>query len=206
VRWMQRKKSALEDYLASILPFGGRHPASGENLREMVPTRLARNVRLHRQLRAGQTRIWSKEMGLVVPVMALPVHSDKVIELHEWIARGLIYFHWQIRLTHEHDVTAVALAAAGEETFDRLLGAHNVAALVQENLKQGTFCYEGAQGVDDPTVTAWRFAMYGGLKFADPDRPSATATRIGVMTGPHSIKQNVERAIRFGLRRVGDAR
>jgi hypothetical protein len=44
--------------------------------------------------------------------------------------------------------------------------------------------------------------MYGGIRFGDPDAPGHLATRIGVMTGPRSIKEKADRALRFGVRKV----
>lgn len=198
-----REKAALEHYLASVLPFGGRHAGGLENLREMVPKRLARNAPLRKELRLAQRRVWSQESGdLMVPVTGLNVDHEKVLALYRWIARGLMFFHWHVRLTDAHDVTALALTRAGEEAFDRLLGARNVRARVSENLKSGTFCYESAQAAENPSMTAWRFTMYGGLQFVDPNIPGATSKRIGVVTGPRSIRLNAQRAIRFGIRQV----
>lgn len=127
--------------------------------------------------------------------------SGKLLDLFKWIARGLIWFHWQVRLTDEHEVTPLTLTAAGEQIFDRQF-AHNAAARVQRDLGDGTFWYEGAQGVDVPEVTIWRFALYGGVWFGDPKVPGEVSTRIGVMTGPRSIRQHADRAVRFGVRRV----
>jgi hypothetical protein len=92
-------------------------------------------------------------------------------------------------------VTPVTLTAAGEEIFDRQFGL-NAAARVERNLGHGTFCYEGAQGIDLPQVTIWRFSMYGGIHFGAPSVLGEVATRIGVMTGPRSIKENANLAVR----------
>lgn len=196
------KKSALEKKLMTLLPFGGRHQAGHKNLRDMVPDRLKNNQRLHRQLRQGQGRTWATDdSGLVVPMMTLPVDAERLLKLYEWIARGLLWFYWQVRLTDEHDVTVMALGEAGDEYFDGLFG-QRAAARVSEDLKNGTFQYEGAQASDDPSVTIWRFAMYGGIRFGDPDAPGQVATRIAVMTGPRSIKEKADRAARFGVTKV----
>jgi hypothetical protein len=196
------EKSTLETELMAVLPFGGRHHAGQATLREMVPGRLKNNQRLHRQLMQGQGRTWAEDdSGLVVPMTTLTVDAGRVLKLYEWIARGLLWFHWQVRLTDEHDITVLALGVAGEERFDRLF-ALRAAARVSENLKNGAFQYEGAQAGDDPSVTIWRFSMYGGIRFGDPDFPGEVATRIGVMTGPRRIKEKADRAVRFGVTRV----
>jgi hypothetical protein len=48
------EKSKLEHYLATVLPFGGRHDDAHRNLEELVPSRLGGNARLHRELAEGQ--------------------------------------------------------------------------------------------------------------------------------------------------------
>jgi hypothetical protein len=196
------KKSALETDLMAILPLGARHSSAERNMREMVPGRLEKNRRVHRQLGQGQGRVWVQDdSGLVVQTMTLPIDPTKLLELHKWIARGLMFFHWQVRLTDEHDVTALTLTQAGEEIFDRHF-ALNAAARVEEDLKNGTFWYEGARAKDEATVTIWRFSMYGGMQFGATTFPGEVASRIGVMTGPRSIREAPNRAIRFGVRRI----
>lgn len=98
-------------------------------------------------------------------------------------------------------MTPLTLTAAGEEIFDQQF-ALNAAARVQRNLGDSTFTYEGAQGVDVPEVTIWQFAMYGGVRFGDPNVPGEVATRVGVMTGPHTIRAQATRAVRFGVRQL----
>jgi hypothetical protein len=195
-------KSKLETDLMAVLPLGARHASAERNMREMIPGRLEKNQRIDRQIGRGQGRIWVQgTSGLIVQTMTLPVDPSRLLELHKWIARGLTFYHWEVRLTNEHDVTAVTLTQAGEEIFDRQF-ALNAAARVEENLKNGTFWYQGARAKDDESVTIWRFSMYGGLHFGDPNLPGEVASRIGVLTGPRSIRDAANRAIRFGVRKI----
>lgn len=50
-------KSALEQYLATVLPFCGNHPLSKPMLENAVPRRLDKNKKLHRALAAGQKSV-----------------------------------------------------------------------------------------------------------------------------------------------------
>src|ERR1700693_690251 len=61
------EKSKLEHYLTAVLPFGGRHTDSAQNLSTLVEPRLAKNAKLHSALSAG----------LLVPVSTLPIDGDK---------------------------------------------------------------------------------------------------------------------------------
>jgi hypothetical protein len=63
------EKSKLEHYLTAVLPFGGRHTDSAQNLSTLVEPRLAKNAKLHSALSVGQGRVWSREGGLLVPAM-----------------------------------------------------------------------------------------------------------------------------------------
>lgn len=195
------QKSVLETELLALLPFGGRNERSRLNLQTMVPPRLKKNHRLHRRLSEGQRTIWAEHEGLVIPTMILPIDGERLIELFKWITRGLLWFHWQVRLTDAHDVIVLPLTLAGEEIFDRQF-ALNAAQRVLRDLKNGTFWYESAQAGDDPTVTIWRFSVLGGVRLGDPDAPGEFASRIGVMTGPGTIRQGAARAVMFGVRKV----
>jgi hypothetical protein len=67
------EKADLELYLTAVLPFGGRHADATENLSTLVPGRLAKNARLHRDLNRRRTKVWTKSAsGLAVPMLALP--------------------------------------------------------------------------------------------------------------------------------------
>lgn len=56
-----KEKSDLEHYLTALLPFGGRHENAKDNLKKMVPKRLKKNKKLHRELSEKKTYALSKE-------------------------------------------------------------------------------------------------------------------------------------------------
>ncbi len=55
------RKAALEHYLITVLPLGGRHPRAKENLEANLPRRLAKNVRLHKELGATAKEAWIQD-------------------------------------------------------------------------------------------------------------------------------------------------
>src|SRR5262249_26142801 len=83
------KKADLEHYAASVIPFGGRHPGASASLAADVPRRLAKNQRLHRELKSRQTRVWSEESGLMMPCLAIPIDGERLEGLVGYIVRGL---------------------------------------------------------------------------------------------------------------------
>lgn len=182
------QKSHLEHYLTALLPFGGRHKDASTNLEKMVPKRLARNAKLHRLLYKHKGTAWIKDSSeLYVPTMTLPIDFHLIEQLFKFITMGLAWHHWQVRLTAEHFITILALSRHGEQVFDRKFFWVNNAAHVTNDLGEGTFIYEGVQGVDNPAVTGWRFSIYGGLTLGgDPEKPEEGSSVIGVITGPKS--------------------
>ena len=82
------EKSKLEHYLTTVLPFGGSHSASRENLASMVPKRLRKNAKLHRELAAGQQSVsTSDSSGEVVQTIAIPFDSNRLERLFAMSAR-----------------------------------------------------------------------------------------------------------------------
>lgn len=72
------EKSKLEHYLTTVLPFGGRHASSAENLGSIVPKRLARNAKLHRELAIGQEDIPAGTLGEHGGGIAIPLDWQKL--------------------------------------------------------------------------------------------------------------------------------
>ncbi len=183
------EKATLEHYLTALLPFGGRHAKARENLETMVPPRLNKNKKLHHHLAARTRTVWARERtGLLLPTMTLPLDFARVEALFTFIVKGLVWYHWQTYLTSDHFVTVLALSQHGEAVFDRKFFQANARDRVASNLDNGTFLYEGVQGVDRPDITAWRFLVYGGATFGgDPRRPEIGSSVIGAFTGPRRV-------------------
>lgn len=173
-----QQKSVLEHYLATVMPFGGRHPASSALLNEAVPKRLAKNQKLHRRLTHGFSDITTIENGAPVETFAVPFDGDKMIALFAMIARALTWHHWNAIIPPAYPVSATLLNPCFEpimrEIFLRPRRAH-----AQGELADGLFRYEGALSSDDPPLTMWRFQVYGGLVLGgDPHVPEPAALTV----------------------------
>ena len=194
------EKARLEHYLTAVLPFGGRHVDASENLSAMVPKRLARNVRLHNILAKHAETVWVKETGeLLVPTATLPVDFGKIEQLFKFIVKGVAWNHFGILFTNENFLVVLALSKAGEHVFGQRFFTRNVGARVANDLGNGTFMYEGVQGTDSTSITAWRFAIYGGLSLGgDPRMPHEGSSVIGAFTGPTRVWDMAALRARFG--------
>jgi hypothetical protein len=183
-------KAGLEHYLTAVLPFGGHHPDARVNLEGSVPPRLNKNRKLHQQLASRHHIVWARQRsGILAPTGAIPLDFKQVEALFKYIVKGLVWFHWQTYLTDEHFVVVLALNRHGEGVFQRKFFQVNVRDRVAANLGNGTFIYEGVQGVDTTEVTAWRFSIYGGVNLGgDPDTPHEASRVIGAFTGPKRVQ------------------
>lgn len=178
------EKSKLEHYLTTVLPFGGRHADAYANLSRQVPGRLAKNLRLARELNAARGRTWHLENGMYRETMTIPLDPDRCHLLFEFIGRGLAWYHWQVYLQPEQTSRALFLSKFGTAYFDRIF-TMNAAARVHGDLGKGTVTYIGVQAVDRRDLTLWRIQFYGGIAVAgDPAAPSEVATEVAVVTGP----------------------
>lgn len=178
-------KSKLEHYLTAILPFGGRHEDALTNLRDMVAPRLSNNKKLHREISQNASPIWTQtNSGLHVQTTALPFQSDRFVDLFRYVVRGLIFYHWGVRITIDHLLDVYLLASGGRDLFDRFMQMP-AKTRVSANLGNHTFVYDGIQGIDNDAVSVWRFSVYGGLTLTgDPKALGEEAGQIGVLTGP----------------------
>src|SRR5260370_9406528 len=71
-RRCNKTKSDLEHYLTAVLLFGGSHRDAATNLQDHGARRLAKNLRLHRRLAPGRSRVRTREPSVLI-VRALTV-------------------------------------------------------------------------------------------------------------------------------------
>jgi hypothetical protein len=184
------EKSLLEHHLTALLPFGGSHADALANLQTMVPKRLAKNARLHRELAHGRGTTWNRsEGGLLVRQMTLPM-GGQLEKLFEYIAKGLLWHHWKVRLTNDHTVVAGLVPDNFLDAFPKVPPDRRVIV----NLGSDTVSYQGLQGDDYPEVSAWEFTMYGGLEITDEtQQPPRTYRKIGATTSHKRVTEKAER-------------
>jgi hypothetical protein len=182
-------KARLEHYLMTVLPFGGRHPDALANLNELVEPRLAKNKKLHRRLAQHSSRVWPRtESGLHVPSTALPFEPERLVELFEYLVRGLLFYHWNVRLIADTFCDVHLLATDGRKFFDRFMQIRSKAQATG-NFGNGTVIYNGIQGVDSDIISVWRFSLYGDIKLV---HTGEDFVQIGALTGPKRVAERTE--------------
>jgi hypothetical protein len=190
------QKSQLEHYLASVLPFGGRHADAAENLKTMTPKRLDKNPRVLTALGAAfqipTRRGWERADGLLLPAVGFAFDGQK---FEHWIAmlvKGLSWYHWRELVTPD---CVIDVRWGHESVFERLL-TMPAARRISENVGAGTFLYEATQGIDSPKVSVWRFSVYGGARFGlSGVALRETGSEVGVLAGPKSMLDREEKRL-----------
>jgi hypothetical protein len=178
------EKSGHEHYLTAVLPFGGRHPDAYANLKKMVEPRLAKNQKLRRSLAQYSAKVWTRTAsGLRARSTALPIEPERLVELFKYVVRGVLFYHWQVRLPEESFVEVVLLAADGQKLFADLMQRRSKNR-VNADLGSGTITYKGVQGIDSDIISVWLFSVYGGLTLTSP---GDDIVQIGALTGPRRV-------------------
>jgi len=174
------RKSELEAYLMTVLPFGAKNADAAEILAKLVPPRLEKNAKLQRKLRRG----YERSGGTAIPFEHKPLE-----ELFAMIAKALAFQYFGVRLGSGYSSIASLFANEGAAFFAQMLSTGK--ARVSGDFGEGTFKYDGAQSKDDPQLTMWRFEIYGGVDFGgDPyvNGPSSLAIAV---TGRSEIIGNL---------------
>ena len=163
------EKSKLEHYLATILPFAGNHPLTDQMLRQQVPRRLAKNRKLHQALAQGQAEIRWVEGDTEQSSFGIPYDHDGLLEYLRFVAKGLARAHWDCTIP-QHYLVSAGLVTSQQDAILRGLFVSQAAGYARGNLGEGLILYEGQQAIDDPSLTMWRFLLYGGIVFGDNGR------------------------------------
>jgi len=181
------KKSTLEHYLTSVLPFGGLHSHAKENLAKMVPKRLHKNRKLHKALKNGIAYI---EVG-DSKNMVIPIEGDFVTELFGYVAKGLAWYHWKTIIAKTRFVFSTALTNTGERLFNEYFFTLNAKKHITNTIGSNSFSYTGVQYVEDDQITIWLFKIYAGLAMLGGDNEKELINSIGVLTVPSHLEEKI---------------
>jgi hypothetical protein len=174
------RKSELEAYLMTVLPFGAKNADAAEILAKLVPPRLEKNAKLERKLRRGYERSGGT---------AIPFEHKSLEELFAMIARALTFQYFGVRLGSGYSSIASLFTNEGEAFVEQVLSSGR--AHVSGDLGEGTFTLEGAQAPQYPELTVWRFRIYGGVDFGgDPNVNGPSSLAIAV-TGRLEMIRNL---------------
>lgn len=186
------RKSRLEHYLTSILPFGGRHETATATLVESVARRLPKNKKLSRELLSSMRPAWVREdAGLWLPTMSLNVDSAKLATLLKMIAQGLTWHHWNCLVPPNYYSDVLFMPDMVSVDFQGRVRSWGAERQVSIDLGQGTIRYEGVQTADPRELTVWSFSMFGGIAVSNgrsrDGGPIQSSSRWWVVTAPPDV-------------------
>ncbi|MFO6419259.1 HNH endonuclease [Hylemonella sp. W303a] len=168
-------KSTLETYLTALLPQAARHQGDVSDYWANSRRRIEKNQKLHRELRAGvSTSSRVDAMGRPITETVMPFDSSKLLELSKYIAKGLLFHHWQVVVPKDQIVHSQFMNDAGESNFsntiDRLqmiaadfpsIDVIRTTGLIQ--LGGQAVTYEGFFSPLDEPLSMWRLNFYQAI-------------------------------------------
>ena len=154
------KKSSLEHYLASLLPFGGSHGDAEETLNSLVPARLEKNLKLKKELNEGMKYVWSNtKTGIAMKNLTVPFDGIRYAELFKYIAKALSWYHWGSYIKKESDILSVSLSKTGEEAFEKFLFPLQSSYKIEKMIGNHTINYRGLQAVENDQISVWKWGQ-----------------------------------------------
>jgi hypothetical protein len=155
------KKSKLEHYLATVLPIAGQHPVAKGIEIETVQNRLCRNNSLRKELDEGYERF---RQFVPSQMYITTFRHDDLISYAALIARGLLYYHFDVVLSQQHTSEGRILPSDRSHTLDVLYqDVSNHVLTVNNTIACGAFAYRGFAVAGDLFTSIWHLRLYGGL-------------------------------------------
>jgi len=187
------KKSKLEHYLLSVLPFGATHSNSQKALSVDAAKRLAKNKKLHRKLKNEfGYKYFPKKDGGVEQQLAIGLDHDILHEFIGFVGKGLIWYHWEKYLPTECAYKAFTPSPIGLEF---LRGLFNLSTnyRVNNQLGDGTVRYEGVMSEIDEGLSIWAIQLLGGMTVSDEKAGYVFSNSfVAMITGSPKILESID--------------
>lgn len=162
-RECNNKKSKLEHYLLSVLPFGATHSNAQKALSVDAAKRLAKNKKLHRKLKNefGYKFIPNKDGGKDQRLV-IGFDHDILYRFIGFVGKGLIWYHWEKYLPIECTYKAFAPSVIGLEFLNSLFNL-STNYRISNQLGDGTVRYKGVMSETDEDLSVWTIQLLGGM-------------------------------------------
>jgi len=159
------EKSKLEHYVTAVLMVGSQLPEGDRYRREMVSPRLARNLKLMREVGFFDRPELVNANGVIQPMRKLKVDANKLMSLMGLITKGLYYHHFRKPLSPDFCPHVVMLHPDREADVWSSM-AHLFppgVPKVNGDLGHGTFIYAGMRSVANEAFSVWEMAFHNGI-------------------------------------------
>ncbi len=182
------RKSELERYALTVLPFGSRLETAASYLEDHMPGRLKGNQHTHREINRTAERMWEvRGDGLTLPTMGFSIDTDQLRQLFNFIITGLFAYEFRTILPPRWFADTQIIDTDGEIrlglNMGRFMGASPIT--VHRNLGQGTFPYHVTRSSVMTHFSIWQFYVFGGAALTgDPNNPGKSFSKFTCVTRP----------------------
>ncbi|NOR63669.1 MAG: hypothetical protein GQ535_14390 [Rhodobacteraceae bacterium] len=122
------------------------------------------------------------------PSLVVPFEAGKLVALAEMIARGLLYYHWELRVLPDLEVSGICANHEGdvilsENFFDGMTGDKLTASI-----GGGSLNYSVVKSTSQPWISIWRFSFYNGARMGDSKGQFSDC--VWIIIGPKNLVKN----------------
>lgn len=195
------RKSNLEQYLMTVLPFASNHPVAQRVMSEKGASRLAKNQKLRREICSGTERVWvTHDSGLIVPTISIPFNPEKASEYFGLVSQGLLFHHWRHIIGGDYMSVAHALTEYGAKEIRSRFWPPRASRVINHTYAKGAFRYKGRNSFEAPGRSVWLIQIYGGLGMRGSGRDAGHAAELFfAMTGLRETFRRAHQFIEFSL-------
>ena len=186
------KKSKLEHYLLSVLPFGATHANAYKALSVDVVKRLKKNQKLHRKIRREQSyKLIPTPDGGVENRLTLTFDHEILHEFIGFVGRGLTLYHWGKYLPLNCSYKVFTPSPTGLKFLDSLFNL-STNLRVNSQLGDDTIRYKGVLSEIDEGMSVWAIQLLGGITISDQTKRHVFSNSfVAVITGTDQMLESM---------------
>jgi hypothetical protein len=157
------KKSELEHYLLSVLPFGATHANAQKALAVDTRKRLEKNRKLHNKIKEGFGYSYiPKDKYTLEKRLGVKFDCDILHEFVGYTCKGLMWHHWNRLLPKDCKLVSFTPSESGVKLVT-MLSNLNSGLKVNTQLGGGTVRYRGIMSEIDEGMSVWGVQLFGGI-------------------------------------------
>lgn len=164
------KKSQIEHYLLSVLPFGATHQNAKQALSVDVRKRLVKNKKLHNEIREGFGDSYIRVSETTIEKrLRVKFDSEQLHEFISYVGLGLNWHYWEQYLPNNYSFVSFTPSPTGMEF---ITGLFNLSSnlRVNELLGEDTVRCKGIMSEVDSGISVWGVQLLGGMTVVDEEQ------------------------------------
>ncbi|OGP55550.1 MAG: hypothetical protein A2Y65_00905 [Deltaproteobacteria bacterium RBG_13_52_11] len=189
------RKSKLEHYLTTVLPFSSDHETALKAQTDKIAQRLYKNIALKNELRSGIIPVLMKtKNGSLEDTISLPFQPEKLTEYCKYIVRGLVWYEWNVIIPKDYIVEVMPFWQHSSGLFRDFVLSLSPDLQRHKILAKGGFEYTCTRNRDDAAFSAWQLKFYENMLIAAQlTEDKLECIELCALTGPPTIRPIIER-------------